>query len=188
VDQPGGVRRVEAAAGRDERRDDIVSAARLGQPAPQGHALDVLHRDEQVVLGEPDVVDRDHVGMGEPRHRLGLAEQPRAPLPVAAHPAQPLDRDRAAEVRIARAVHHAHAAGADQLLDHVAPELRAARQPRRLDDRRRARRLADRARHGGRRARLHRDVDGVEPLARDAALGAALAHGDGLRLRGRGSS
>ena len=48
-------------------------------------ALDELHRDEDLSPKRADVVDRDHVRMGEPRHRLRLASR-RARAVVAARP------------------------------------------------------------------------------------------------------
>jgi hypothetical protein len=179
--QAGDVRRVQAAAGAGERGDDLVPRARFGEPAPQGHALDVLHRNEQAIVGQADVVHGDHVGVREPSHRLRLAEQAGPPLPVAAHAAELLDRHGAAEIRVVRAVDHAHAARADQLLDDVAPQHGAALEPGLLGNGPGRRRGAHGVRHGGR-------VDGLRRLASRSALGLRVAHGAALRLRGRGSS
>ena len=52
-----------------------ATAAGPREPGAQRLALDVLHRDEQLVAHGADVVDRDHVGVGDPRQRLGLARE-----------------------------------------------------------------------------------------------------------------
>ena len=71
--------------------------------------------------------------MLEPRHRLGLAQQPRLALAglVASRwrrLPQQLDRDLAIELRIVGGVHLAGAAGAERDEQHVATGARARRQ------------------------------------------------------------
>jgi hypothetical protein len=66
-----------------------------------------LHRDEHAIVHRAGVVHRDHVRVHQLRHRLGLAQQPRASIPAAR--VHELHRDPAIELRIVRRVHHAHA-------------------------------------------------------------------------------
>ncbi len=81
----------------------VVSHCRRVSPSTSAIAMNGWS-----VVG-PDVVDGDHVRMRQPGERLRLAPQPLAPLGPAL---QHLDRDRAAELGIARAVDHAHPAPA----------------------------------------------------------------------------
>jgi hypothetical protein len=129
VDQAGGVGGGEAAPGGDEQRQHlapVVAAPR--QHLAEGVAVDQLHDQVQIAVVDPDVVDRDHVGMGQPGQRLGLAPQPLLE-PAAARRAlaQHLDRDRAIELGIDGGVDHAHPAGADPAHDPVAPDGRRRR-------------------------------------------------------------
>jgi hypothetical protein len=68
-------------------------------------------------------VERHAVGVRDARQRLRLADQPLAPR--ARFLAQELERDRSIELGVARAVHDAHAAGAEQTLHDEAADARA---------------------------------------------------------------
>ena len=59
----------------DELR--LQDAALLRQPRRQGHPRHELHRQPHPVLVHPDVVDRHHVRVRHPRHRLRLTREPR---------------------------------------------------------------------------------------------------------------
>ena len=86
------------------------------EPALERPAADELHREEDLVVDHADVVDGDDVRVREPRHRLRLAQQARARRVLHALPRlEQLERDLAIELRIVRAVDHAHPAGADAL-------------------------------------------------------------------------
>ena len=63
----------------------------LGKPASQAAAVNQLHRHEDVASELPHVVDGEHVGMGQPRHRARLAQEPVAHLCLGgiARPARP---------------------------------------------------------------------------------------------------
>ena len=77
VHELGGMGGGEPAARLDHDRDDLAPPPRCrGQPAPQGAAADVLHRDEHPLVVRRDLEHVDHVGMGEPRHRGRFALQP----------------------------------------------------------------------------------------------------------------
>ena len=79
------------------------------------------HGDEQAPVFLTGLVDRDHVRVVEPSSEAGLAEQPLPkPFVVGERRQEELQRDRALEARIERAIHLAHAAAADELVDPVA--------------------------------------------------------------------
>ena len=89
----------------------------LTQPLPERPAFDELHGEEDVAVQLTDVVDRQHVGVGEPRHRARLAKEALAHLFLrflrrSARP-QHLERDRTAQLRVARGIDDSHSAGAD---------------------------------------------------------------------------
>ena len=83
-------------------------ASRL-EPVLEGLALDQLHRDEARALVLADLVDRGDVRMVEGRRGTGLSFEAAKPPGVVRHLlGQHLDRDLAAEARVARAVDLAH--------------------------------------------------------------------------------
>jgi hypothetical protein len=136
VHQADAVRGGQALAGLQQRGEDVPPRARLdGQPGPQGHAVDQLHRHEHAAVGEPDVVHGDDVDVGEPRHRLGLALQAEPALAdvAAGRPgvAQELDGDPAIELGVVGGEHHAHAALAERAEHEVAADRVAAADLRR---------------------------------------------------------
>ena len=104
----------------------VLGGRRLSGDRPERVALDELHGDEDLLFPLADVVNRDDVRMRDPRHRPYLAHQARLRLlrPFAQRELGPddLDRDIAIELRVARAVHHAHPTAADRLDDLVAPD------------------------------------------------------------------
>jgi hypothetical protein len=110
--QPRIVCRGETATGLDERSDDLRRRARCArQPVGQRSTTDEFHRDERVAVLDADVVDPDHVGVGEPGHDLALATQGGG-LRLTAR-AQHLDRDGPFELGIERFEHDPHPASAD---------------------------------------------------------------------------
>ena len=154
VDDAGGVRGGQPAAGGDVGLDDLGDRVRLLLPLPEAPARDQLHRDVRRAVGDPDVVDPDHVGVVDLRHRPRLADQPIGQRAVGA--VQQLERDLAAEPDVIGAVHHAHRPGAEPLDHRVAAEhaARHARrgqllrsQPHRLRGGGDQRRIAARPRH-----------------------------------------
>ncbi len=65
--------------------------------------------------------------MGEPRERLGLAQEPRpGRVRPGGHGVQDLERDRAVEQRVDRAEHHAHAPGAELVAERKVAQARDA--------------------------------------------------------------
>ena len=169
------VRRQQAAARLREGVEDGAGVARAIEPRAQRLALDELHGDEQAHLAGADVVDGDDVGVRQPRQRLRLALQARAHRRrvVGAIGAQHLERDGAVELRIVRAVDHAHAALAEELQHPIAAELG----PRRQD------------RHLGARAAVGRGVarrrQRLQSTATARALGQVLLDGAALARVGR---
>ena len=95
MDQAHAVGGGQAPSRLHERVEDR-SPRRQGsaEPALEGLAADVLHRDEHPAVHLAHVVDLDDVGVGEPGHRLGLAEQPLCGIagPRGATAPQQLDR------------------------------------------------------------------------------------------------
>ncbi len=126
VDQPGRVGRREPATGGEEDALDVAPAPRrLGEPLAEVDAVDELHGDEQLVAQLTDLIDLDDVGVGQAGHRLGLAEDPPAPLGArAGQRASQLDRHLAVELRVVRGAHDTHAALAELLQKCVAADRR----------------------------------------------------------------
>ena len=108
--------------------------------------MDELHGHEVAAAGGADLVHGDHVGVRQPGHGAGLAQQSVLGLARRSPSAEDLEGDPALEVGIEGSVHDSHPAGAELALEPVAPERRAqvlARATRRntCSDRRRARHL-----------------------------------------------
>ena len=120
-------------------RDDLL----------QRFALDELHRQEGDAVRLFDRVDRDDAGMIEGGDALRLAREAGTAMGIGgATFEQHFERDVAMQLRIARAIHLAHPAGADQRHDFVRSEMNAWREGHRR------RRLAGRAEfHHGLRER-----------------------------------
>ena len=78
----------------------------LLQPVVQGSPTQQLEDEVRAVLGAPDVVQRDDVGMGEARRRLGLSQDPVLARLGAIPPLDGLERDRPSQLAIARLPHH----------------------------------------------------------------------------------
>ena len=84
-------------------------------PLRQVLTLDQLHHERPRVARTLEAVDLGDVGMIERRQRLGLALETRQPLGVAGNRRrQRLQRDVAAQRRVARPIDLAHPAGAEQ--------------------------------------------------------------------------
>ncbi len=116
----------------------------LLDPPPQRAAVDELHGNEDLVVDRSDFMDRKDVGMRQPRHRLGLAQESRTGvLRVAVRAIEPqqLERNLAIEDRIVRAIHNAHPTGAQIIDNHILVNKGPARQQARGSTRR-ARRLS----------------------------------------------
>ena len=95
-------------------RDALAGDRAPPEPRAQRLALEQLgdHEGDAVCLA--DVVEREHGGMVERRHRARLALEATAAVGVAGHVGrQDLERDVAPEARVTRPVDLAHAAGAE---------------------------------------------------------------------------
>jgi hypothetical protein len=88
----------------------------------QGLALEQLAHQIGVAVVLPHVMDGEHVGMVELARRARLLLEAPAQVGASREVTDALDRDAAAEPRVARAVDLAHAAGAQQSDDLVRPE------------------------------------------------------------------
>ena len=124
VHQAGAVGGGQSARRLDVGRDDLAPAARPGlAPGGQVLAVDQLHHDAGAIAEPDHLVDGDHVRMRQLGHRLRLAHQSPARLAVVA--GDQLDRDQAAQLRVVRRHHQAHAAEGDDVADRVAADLGA---------------------------------------------------------------
>ena len=106
-----------------ERRFERQGSARdpLGQRLP----FDELHHQEVTAAGLLQPVERGDVGMIERGERLGFALEPRHAIGIGGDGVeQQLHGDAASELRIARAIHLAHPAGAERVDDLVDAEPR----------------------------------------------------------------
>ena len=132
VDQTGGVRGGEPAGGLGVEADERAPVVARADARRERVAGDELGREEHLAVDLADVVDREHVRVGEAGEGAGLAEQALALLAVirTVGPYQ-LDRDLAVELGIPGGPHLAHAAGGDPAVELVAPD--AARLPRAAD-------------------------------------------------------
>ncbi|MFO0634679.1 MAG: hypothetical protein U0168_17690 [Nannocystaceae bacterium] len=132
VDQPRRVRGRETVGDRAQLRQHLGPVSRpQPQPLCQGLTPHQIHRDPHATVAAADVVDRDHVGVIEPRERLGLAHQSRALLRRAfgiGGRTHHLDRNAAIELGVPRREHHAHAAGTHTREHDVAAQGLAGRQ------------------------------------------------------------
>ena len=127
MDDPLLVRRREPARDGDGIVDRLAHRQRPGrQPLPERLPFEQLRDDERRASFGADVVDREDVRMVQRRggacflleavQRSGSAEK---------DDGQHLDRDVASEPRVARAIHLAHAAGAERGEDFIGPEAHA---------------------------------------------------------------
>jgi uncharacterized protein len=124
MDQPGAMRRGEAAPGAHESIPDLAPRPRFGAaPRAQGPPGAVLHRDEHLIAIGAHLVDDDDVRVRQPRHRARLAQQALAPLRGGdAGQAQQLERHLAIQIRIVGGQHDPHSALAERLEHHEPPD------------------------------------------------------------------
>ena len=111
----------------------------FGEDVVQRPARQVLHDDERPAPPHADVVDRDRVRLtGEPRRRARLTLEAVAELGVVgAAVVQELDRNDAAQLRVRRLDHLAHAAAGDAHRIAVARRQQADAGPRAVEPNRR---------------------------------------------------
>ncbi len=136
VHQPGGVRGVQRPGDLPEHVHRVGRAHRAAGGQPVAHVLAVhqAHIDVEPAADLAVVVDRDHMCRPQPGGQLRLGPEPGLELGVGdERRTEPLQRDRALTHRVKGAVHLAHPASADQLVDAVRPEVLSHRRPFRLD-------------------------------------------------------
>jgi len=91
-----------------------------GNAFPQRAALQILHRDERMALVLIDVVDRADVRVVERRCRAGfLSKAVQGVRILGQFPAQKLQGNEPAELRILGLIHDSHSAAADSLDDSI---------------------------------------------------------------------
>lgn len=122
MNEATGVGCCEAATRFHEHLEDPLQAG-PGQLSPsiEGHALHQLHGDERATGSLAHVEDRDHVRVLHRRDGTRLREQAIARFPGELRTHQ-LEGDVALKRGIPSGQHQAHAAGADLVLDLVAPQ------------------------------------------------------------------
>ena len=116
------------------------------KPLPQRRPGHVLHHDRDTVVPDLDVVDRDHVRMGELGHRLGLADEPCLAALIERVRTESLERDLSPELGVVGPNDRAHAAASNLLEDREPPDRARCRVPVRCTPRRT---LAPRSRDRG---------------------------------------
>ncbi|MFT3764449.1 MAG: hypothetical protein QM820_02865 [Minicystis sp.] len=99
-----------------------VRAWARGPPRAEGLPGDELHRDEDLTVGDADLVDRDHVGVRELGERLRLPEEAGVRLRAGARRSQELERDLAIELLVVGGIHGPHPAGAEPVEEREAPD------------------------------------------------------------------
>jgi hypothetical protein len=113
----------------DGQRLHRIQPAALGEQVPQRAALHVLHHQVGQALVAALVVDRHHVGVGQPGDRLGLVGEPVDEMDVGRlRRVNDLQRDRTLEPFVHRRVHGRHATPGDSPGDPVSPVNRRADQ------------------------------------------------------------
>jgi len=135
VDDAGFVGRVQAAGRLAEHVQDPSQRSRFGaQPGGQIIAVHEFHGNVKLTSDSADIVDGEHIGVAEPRQRLGFLGQALALLPVGGGRemarVDQLERDAAVEARIECPVHDTHATAAQRLEYDVAIEAGATWQRR----------------------------------------------------------
>ncbi len=134
VDDSRAVGLVQGARDLDAVAEHLVDGKRaLLQPLGERLAIDVFHDevDDPVLLAH--VVDRADVGMVQRGDGSRLALEPRAPLRIGhERRSHHLDRDRAIETCVPRAIDLAHPPRAERCCDFVGTEARAGNQWHRL--------------------------------------------------------
>ena len=127
VHDPFGVRRRQRRRQLPPDRDDAIDRQALAlEPRGEALALDVLHHDEGAVVVLDDVVDRRDVRVGDARRGARFVQDAEAPLAAAGERLDDaLQRDLAAQPRVAAEEHVAHAAAADRIDDDVGTDARA---------------------------------------------------------------
>ncbi len=128
VHQARRVRGRQPSPGGDEHIQHLAPVTRASaEPALERSAAQELHGQEHLSVEDADVVHGDDVRVRQPRHRLRLAQQPRARrvLLTLLAPLEQLERDLSIELRIVGAVDDAHRAAADAFDDQIAADTGA---------------------------------------------------------------
>jgi hypothetical protein len=124
VDDAGAVGVVERGGDLAADLDDLAGRERrlAADPLLEVLALDQLHHDVVDVAVAADVVDRDDVGVAQPRGGAGLAAKALEEFGLAAELlAEDLDGDRPPEGRVLGGVDDRHPALAEDVPEPVSP-------------------------------------------------------------------
>ncbi len=121
---PAGVRGREALGNLQRVVGRLAHGERAArQPLTQRFAFEKLHDREGDPALVSEIEDREDVGVGERRDRLGLPFEARERVSVGGEPGgQDLDGHLAREARVPRPVNLAHASRAERRKDLVGPE------------------------------------------------------------------
>ena len=116
-----GVAEAPHDLGDEVQRLPPVELAPLFHILLEGDTVDELHDDILNVAAPGHVIDRDDVGMGQLRNRLGLGVEPSAEILVLRKVAfEDLDGHQAVEAVTLCLIYHGHTARTDPLQDLVA--------------------------------------------------------------------
>jgi len=122
MDEPRSVGGGECLQHRVEEHQCLLGGEwpEVAQDVTEGAARDVFHREVHVLAVGALVVDRDHMAVGEPRRRLGLAlEAGDEGLIVGQVGVHDLQCDDAVEAEVCGDVDGGHPAAGDHALDAV---------------------------------------------------------------------
>ena len=131
LEDAGGVGRREPARDADRERGQPVGGHRRRELIERGPADQLLDQERPAVGGGAGAVQGDDVGVGQPRDRARLAQEPLAAHRIVGAGAHELDRDRAVEQRVVAEEHLAHPAVAERANDAELVEVgHVSRAPR----------------------------------------------------------
>lgn len=123
VHEPGAVRGAERGEHRlqDVQRGPRLEGSALAQHVTQGAPGDVLHGQIDVRPVRPLVEDLHHIGVREPGHRLGLADEPLHERAVGGQRrVHHLEGEHAVEAGVQGPVDRGHPADRDPRVDAIA--------------------------------------------------------------------
>ncbi len=125
-----GFERVGDLPGEAERGLDVETMRRPGEPGGQGLALDQFEDERRLARAAGDAVDGSDVRVIQRGEQPRLALETGEAIDVRGQLGrQHLERDIAPQLHIARAIHLAHAALADQRPDVEGSQARARQRP-----------------------------------------------------------
>ncbi len=124
----GRVRARDRVGDAGQELDALPPCVRAHRPIGQRAAVDELAHDVLLPVVLADVVHGHDVRMIQARCGLGFLPEPPPRLLVGDAGCEELDRDRAMELRVGRAIDDAHATAAEHGVDPIAADQSAGRE------------------------------------------------------------